>query len=110
MKRLCVQIAMLLVLTASAAFAGEIFGTISEASKPVPAGVKVEVTTGGKSYSAETNEFGAFRLFVKEKGKCALKVHYKEQSPTFTVVSFDKSTRYDLVLHLDEGKYTLKRK
>jgi hypothetical protein len=110
MKRFSVPAVLLLVLTASTAFAGELFGTISEANKPVPAGVKVEVATDGKSYSTETDAFGAFRVFVKEKGKCTLKVYYKEQSPTFTVVSFDKSTRYDLVLDLNDGKYTLKRK
>lgn len=101
---------MFLSLATGSALAGEIFGTISEGTKPVAAGVKLEVTAGGKTYSTETDKFGGYRLFVKEKGKCTLTVSYKDQTPTFSVASFDKSTRYDLVLNQKDGKYTLGRK
>ena len=109
MKYLSV-IAIFLFLYASPVLAGELFGTISEGDKPVAAGVKVQVTAGGNTYSTETDKFGGYRLFVKEKGKCMLKVSYKDQTPTFSVASFDKSTRYDFVLTQKEGKYTLGRK
>jgi len=39
-----------------------------------------------------------------------LKVYYKDQTPSFQVASFEKSTRYDFVLNLKDGKYTLGRK
>jgi hypothetical protein len=103
-------LAILLSLTASSALAGELFGTISEGDKPIAQGVKVQVTAGDKTYSAETDKFGAYRLFVKEKGKCTLSVQYKDQKPSFTVASFDKSTRYDFVVTQKDGKYTLGRK
>lgn len=103
-------LAIFLFLSVSTALAGEIFGTISEGDKPVAAGVKVEVTAGNKTYSTETDKFGGYRLFVKEKGKCTLKVSYKDQTPTFAVASFDKSTRYDFLLTQKDGKYTLGRK
>ncbi len=103
-------LAILLVATATSALAGEVFGTISEANKPVAEGVKVQVTAGGNTYSTQTDKFGGYRLFVKEKGKCTLTVSYKDQTPTFTVASFDKSTRYDFVLTQKDGKYTLGRK
>lgn len=109
MKHLSI-LAIFLLLAAGSALAGELFGTISEGSKPVAAGVKVEVTAGGKTYSTETDKFGGYRLFVKEKGKCTLKVSYKDQTPTFAVASFDKSTRYDFLLTQKDGKYTLGRK
>lgn len=109
MKHLSV-LAIFLILSVSPALAGEMSGTISEGDKPVAAGVKVEVTAGDKTYSTETDKFGAYRLFVKEKGKCRLKVYYKDQTPTFSVASFDKSTRYDLSLALKDGKYMLGRK
>jgi len=103
-------LAVVLIVSASAALAGEIFGTISEGDKPVAAGVKVEITAGDKNYSTETDKFGSYHLFVKEKGKCVLKVYYKDQTPTFSVASFDKSTRYDFLLTQKDGKYTLGRK
>jgi hypothetical protein len=103
-------LASLLFLLTSSALAGELFGTISEGSKPVAAGVKVEVTAGDKTYTAETDKFGSYRLFVKEKGKCTLKAYYKDQTPSFNVASFDKSTRYDFALTQKDGKYTLGRK
>ncbi len=103
-------LAILLVATATSALAGEVFGTISEANKPVAEGVKVQVTAGGNTYSTQTDKFGGYRLFVKEKGKCTLTVSYKDQTPTFTVASFDKSTRYDFLLTQKDGKYTLGRK
>ena len=103
-------VAIVLSLSAFSAHAGELFGTISEGTKPVSEGVKVEVNAGDKTYSAETDKFGSYRVFVKEKGKCTLKVHFKEQTPSFSVSSFEKSTRYDFVLELKDGKYTLGRK
>lgn len=103
-------LAVALSLVSSSTLAGEMFGTISEGGKPVSEGVKVVVAAGEKTYSAETDKFGSYRLFVKEKGKCILKVHFKDQTPSFQVASFEKSTRYDFVLNLKDGKYTLGRK
>jgi hypothetical protein len=62
-------LAIVISLSVSSAIAGELFGTIAEGEKPVAQGVKVEVTAGDKTYSTETDKFGAYRLFVKEKGK-----------------------------------------
>jgi hypothetical protein len=109
MKYLSV-LAIVLVLSTSSALAGEIFGTISADGKPIAEGTKVEVKAGDKTYSTETDKFGSYRLFIKERGKCVLKVYFKDQTPTFTVASFEKSTRYDFALTEKEGKYTLGRK
>jgi hypothetical protein len=103
-------LAVFILLFVSRSFAGELFGTISEGDKPVAQGVKVEVAAGDKTYSTETDKFGGYHLYVKEKGKCTLKVSYKDQTPTFSVASFDKSTRYDFVLTQKDGKYILGRK
>ena len=110
MMKSVVMAAFLVVLSAVPALAGEIFGTLSEGTKPVDAGVKVEISIAGKSYAGETDKFGSFRLIVKEKGKCTLTVRYKDQSPSFQLVSYDKAARYDLVLEAKDGKYSLRRK
>jgi len=100
----------LLSLSAGSAAAGEIFGTLSEGTKAVDAGVKLEITIAGKTYAGETDKFGSYRVVVKEKGKCTLTAKYKDQSPAFQLVSYDKATRYDLILEAKNGTYSLRRK
>ncbi len=97
-------------LTASVALAGEVFGTITDAGKPVPVGTKVEVTAQGKTYTGETDKFGTYHVFVKEKGKCSLALLYKDQKPSVEVFSYEKATRYDWTLETADGKLALKRK
>jgi hypothetical protein len=102
--------ALLLMLATGAARAGELFGTLTEAGKAVNAGVRVEITISGKTYAGETDKFGSYRLIVKEKGKATLTVFYKDQKPAFQLVSYDRATRYDLVLEAKDSTYSLRRK
>ena len=94
----------------SVAMAGEIYGTIEDAGKPVPAGVKVEVSVAGKSFTGETDKFGTYHVFATDKGKGTLTAGYKDQKPAAEVFSYDKSTRYDWTVETADGKMTLKRK
>jgi hypothetical protein len=109
MNRLVTAAVLILGLT-SAAVAGNVYGNISEAGKPVAQGVKIEVTCGANKYSAETDAGGAYKLFVKDQGKCALQVAYQGQTPSFEINSFEGSVQYDLVLEKQGTQYTLKRK
>lgn len=99
-----------LLLPAARVVAGEVYGTITDGSRPVSAGAKVEISASGHVYSAETDKFGSYRIYVKEKGKCTLTVHTKDQAPTVDLYSYDKSTRYDWVLEAKDGKLSLRRK
>jgi hypothetical protein len=98
------------LVTTSRAVAGEVYGTIIDGDKPVAAGIKVEVTSGGKAFTAETDKFGSYRIVVKGKGKCTLTVHVKDHSPSAEVFSYDKSTRYDWILETKDGEISLRRK
>ena len=109
MKRAFLVVLLILGLS-TLAFAGKIYGSITEAGKPVAQGVKVEVTCGGKSYSAQTDAYGSFKLFVPDKGKCTLKVYYQGQTPSFEINSYGGAVQYDLILEKTGGQYTLKRK
>ena len=101
----------LICISASFAMAGELYGTITDSGKPVPAGVKVEIAAAGNQYSGETDKFGTYHIFVSEKGKVALTVHFKDQKlAADSVFSFDKATRYDWNIQTVDGKITLKRK
>ena len=95
---------------AAQAFAGKIYGSLTEAGKPVAQGIKVEVTCGTNSYAAQTDAYGAFNFFANDKGKCVLKVSYQAQTPSIEINSYDGSVQYDLVLEKQGSQYTLKRK
>ena len=109
MKRWLVLLLFVLGFTAQA-FAGKIYGTITEGGKPVPQGVKVDVTCGTNNFSAQTDSLGAFNLFAADKGKCVLKVSYQGQTPSIEINSYDGSVQYDLILEKQGAQYSLKRK
>lgn len=100
----------LCLIWSAAAQAGDLYGTLREGGKTAVKGIKVEIVTPKKTYSTLTDEYGSYRLFVTEKGKCTLTVHYKSQAPTFELYSYDKSTRYDMSIETKDGKFILKRK
>ena len=109
MKRACVLLLLILGM-AGAAYAGKIYGSVSEGGKPVAQGVKVEVTCGSNNYAAQTDAYGAFKLFVPDKGKCTLKVYYQGQTPSFEINSYEGSVQFDLILEKQGAQYTLRRK
>jgi len=109
MKSTC-GVVLALLLSVSPVLAGEVYGTINDGKKPVAAGVKVEITASGKVYTTETDKFGSYRIVVKEKGRCTLTVHVNEQSPSFNLFSYERSTRYDWILETKDGKISLRRK
>ena len=103
------------------AWAGRVFGDIKFNGKSLPAGVPVKITRAaaseGKSKaatapadSAATDEFGSYKLMVKEAGKCTLAIVYEKQTASLEVFSYKEATRYDLILEKKDGKLTLRRK
>ena len=100
---------VLILLFAALAIGGNVYGTLTENGKAVPQ-AKLEVTCGANKYNTETDANGGFKLFVKDEGKCALKVAYQGQTPSFDINSFEGSVQYDLVLEKQGANYTLKRK
>lgn len=110
MKTIAILI-VLLVCVPSLVFGGEIYGTLTEDGKSVGPNAQLEVTCAGKTYPRNTtDQYGSYRLYMQETGKCTLKVHYKEQSPSTEISSYEKSVRYDLVLEKRDGQYVLRRK
>jgi len=109
MKRECILVLLILAFAAQA-FAGKIYGSITEGGKPIPQGIKVEVACGSNNYSAQTDAYGAFNVFAMDTGKCVLKVSYQNQTPSIEVNSYEGSVQYDLLLEKQGNQYTLKRK
>ena len=110
MIKKCIPILILFLVYSSITLAGEVYGTLRDGGKTVSKGIKVEIVTPKKTYSTVTDAYGSFRMYVVEKGKCTFKVYYKNQTPSFDLYSYDKSTRYDMTLETKDGKYSLKRK
>jgi hypothetical protein len=109
MKRTCLLL-LLMAGFAVPSFAGKIYGTISDGGKAIPKDVKVEVTCGTNNFTANTDATGTYSVFVADKGKCSLKVHYQNQMPVLDITSFENSVQYDLVVEKQGTKLTLRRK
>lgn len=101
---------MFVCMAIPAAVAGELYGTIIEAGKPVPAGTKIEIAIAGKSFAGETDKFGTYHVFAAEKGKGTLTATYKGQSLAADVFSYERATRYDWTIEVADGKMVLKRR
>jgi hypothetical protein len=117
-------LASLIVLSCSlpaGAQAGRIFGDVRMGDKPVPAGIPVRIAwlrpgedkakpTPVTADSTATDAYGAYKLMVKEPGKCVLTIWYEKQAVTLEVFSYKEATRYDLVLEKKDGALSLRRK
>lgn len=94
----------------SLAIGGEIFGNIKENNNTAVKGKKVETHIGKQTYSAVTDSFGAYRLFVPEKGKCTFRLYYDKDTLSFDIFSYNKSTRCDFLVETEKGRNTLRRR
>ena len=115
MKKLyCITVIICLILSLGVvnASAGEIYGTIEDAGKPVPADVEVMVAVAGtENLTARTDKFGAYRIVAANKGKGTLSIVYNGRSvEPAEIISFDKATRYDWTIEVTGDRITLKRK
>ncbi|HME99232.1 MAG TPA: hypothetical protein VKK06_05105 [Terriglobia bacterium] len=67
----------LAVICPLSAFAGNIFGHLSENRKPVKA-AEVTVMCGSNSYQAQTDDDGFYSICAQEFGRCMLAVKYND--------------------------------
>jgi hypothetical protein len=98
------------LILATAARAGEIYGTVSEGGKPVAAGLSLRLACGTVSADARTDAYGAYSLKSAATGKCALSAPSVAGAPALAVTVYEKSARYDLVIARAPGKSTLTRR
>ena len=108
--KIAILVVLIIVIASGIAIAGNVYGTITEAGKGIGQGSKIEITCGADKYNTETDANGGFKVFVKDQGKCELKLTYQGQTPTFEINSFEGSVQYDLVLEKKGTQYTLRRK
>jgi hypothetical protein len=108
--KIAILVALIMIITSGIAIAGNVYGTITEAGKGIGQGSKIEIACGADKYNTETDANGGFKVFVKDQGKCELKLTYQGQTPTFEINSFEGTVQYDLILEKKGTQYTLRRK
>jgi len=92
-------------------FAAQIYGTLRDTGRPVGPRVKVEVTCGRSLYPAETDNYGSYKLFANETGRCTLRVHYQNQAPEIAVDSYRDPAHNDFdLIREPNGQYLLRRR
>jgi hypothetical protein len=111
---------ILIVLGASSALAGRIFGDVKMGDKPAAAGMLITLQAAGKAAdgsstpappdSVETDKVGSFKVMIKGEGKYTLTVHVGKQTASLEVFSYKEPTRYDLIVEEKDGKLTVRRK
>ena len=87
---------------------GEIYGDLRHGEKYV-ADVSLSLTCDNETVDTKTDSTGSFRLRVKAAGACKLTAKYEGQTPTVSVVVFERPTRYRFVIEEKDGKYILKQ-
>lgn len=58
----------------TAAFAGRIYGGLTEVGKSIAKSIKVDITCGANVRSGETDAYGELSVFVPKQGKRTLKL------------------------------------
>jgi hypothetical protein len=101
----------LLCLFPRPSLAGQVSGTLRESGRPIAANVRVEAVCGSSTYSAVTDNYGSYKLFAKETGKCRIRVYYQNQTPEADFDSYPNPARNDFdLIRQANGQYELKRK
>jgi hypothetical protein len=108
--KITIMVVLAVLMGSGIALAGNVYGTITEAGKGIAQGSKIEIACGADKYNTDTDANGGFKVFVKDQGKCELKLTYQGQTPTFEINSFEGSVQYDLLLEKKGTQYTLRRK
>jgi hypothetical protein len=80
--------------------AGQVYGTVRDASGKGLAGVQIVIVSPAKaSYEGKTGPDGSYQIFVKETGKCEIRVDSGTKAPaTASVFSYAEPSKYDFEL------------
>lgn len=98
-----------ILISPAIAYAGQIYGTLTIDNRPVGKGVKVAILVGSTKTTAETDDYGSYKVFVP-KGKYTLTVYYGGKELPFGIFSYDDPVRYDFDVVRQGDGYYLKRR
>lgn len=90
------RLALTLFALSAAAQAGQVYGTLRDASGKGMAGVSIVIVSPAKTtYEAKTGADGTYQVFVKETGKCELQAQIGGKPATASVFSYAEPAKYD---------------
>lgn len=77
--------------------AGQIYGTLRDASGKGVAGVQIVIVSPAKTtYEGKTGADGSYQIFVKEAGKCEFQAQLGGKAPaTASVFSYADPSKYE---------------
>lgn len=101
--------ALVIALSPAFAWAGELFGSVSENGKPL-ANIKIQFSIAGKVYDSTTDAQGSYRLFADESGKGQFSANVSPSAVSASVFSSNNAVRYDWVIETKDGQKNLRRK
>jgi hypothetical protein len=81
-------------LLAGVAYGGQVYGTLRDATGKPLAGAAITITSSAKTtYEAKSGADGRYQVFVKENGRCEVRLKTGEATHVF---SYDEPAKYDL--------------
>lgn len=110
MKNL-VLVALLILVMAGPAIGAQVYGVLRITNRSVGRGARVEVQCGNAGPgNGETDDYGAYKVFVRAKGKCLLRVFYAGRWLEAPIYSYDDPVRYDFDVVTENNQYKLRRR
>lgn len=98
-----------LLLAASAAEAGKIYGSLQIDGQAVIQGTRVSINCAGTDYTAEVGDHGRYSVNVEMEGPCSLSIAgYAGASAK--IISYKEATRYNFLLTRSGNGYNMQRK
>ena len=88
--------------------AGNVYGTIREANRPL-SGVPVFMTCGKERVPGKTDGEGVYRVFARATGACQLVVDLPGRRISAPVYSFDRPTAYNFDVVRDGSNWILRK-
>jgi len=93
-----------------AAWAGQMYGSVSEGGKGV-GGAGIEIDCAGKKTPGETASDGSYRVTVPQEGRCTFTVIIQERRASIVVFSYPNPAQYDFeVVRRPDGNLELRRR
>ena len=91
------------------AHAGNIYGSLWLDGKPVQ-GAQIQITCSSPYPPVQTDNNGAYRIFVPERGRCTFVVRFSGQSAQTEIASYDNAIKYDFDVVRQGAGYTMRRR
>lgn len=97
-------------LWTASAWAGQMYGSVSEGGRGVGA-ARIEIDCAGNVTPGETASDGSYRVNVPQEGRCTFTVILQQRRASIVVFSYPNPAKYDFELvRRPDGNLELRRR